>query len=331
MRTPLFVACAMDRVSCVEFLCSINDSEEELNHRDRRGDTPMHAAACNGGHACLKILLEMGVSPEVRNTKGYRPIELAARRGHAECEKLLSEYHMHHNTDTYFDSVLFLATIEGHKQVKQAVENKNEYEIIQKTKTKLKPSDVKRIDSHWSLRRNRSMRLQQYGSWIAYEDPELHSVYWYNVHSKESSWERPEAVRKMQDEKLEGLKPGWSKKMKNSMRIKKLGEWIEYHGKDAKTFYYNESTGAFQWERPLEAHNSFRASSSAAAAVASNYVEPEWAAYKDPNTGMRFWYNATTNESQWETPPGYEEEENVSEQFEDSDVHEVHCDDDLGI
>lgn len=147
LRTPLFVACAMDRyvwfannrrivlrvvesrLTCAQFLTEVLDSEEELTHRDRRGDTPMHAAACNGSINCLRMLLEVtklvdippsyfmctcaqnGMNPDVRNKKSYRPIDLAARRGHVECERLLTEYHMHHSTENYFDSVLFLATL----------------------------------------------------------------------------------------------------------------------------------------------------------------------------------------------------------------------------
>ena len=55
---------------------------------------------------------QLGTNPDQRNHKSYRPIDLAARRGHVECERLLSEYHMHHSTDNYFDSVLFLATVQ---------------------------------------------------------------------------------------------------------------------------------------------------------------------------------------------------------------------------
>ena len=34
------------------------------------------------------------------------------------------------------------------------------------------------------------------------------------------------------------------------MRIKKMGSWIQYSGPGGRTFYFNEETGFFQWERP---------------------------------------------------------------------------------
>ncbi len=64
----------------------------------------------------------------------------------------------------------------------------------------------------------------------------------------------------------------------------------------------------------------------------------EWAPYKDPNTGMRFWYCAATGESQWETPEGYEDgDPGETPVWDDNDgndhheAHEVHDLDDLGI
>ena len=35
------------------------------------------------------------------------------------------------------------------------------------------------------------------------------------------------------------------------MRLKRIGEWVEYHG-NGKTFYYKESTGEFMYERPID-------------------------------------------------------------------------------
>ena len=34
------------------------------------------------------------------------------------------------------------------------------------------------------------------------------------------------------------------------MRIKKIGQWIQYTGGMGKTFYFNEKTFEFQWEKP---------------------------------------------------------------------------------
>jgi len=113
-RSPLFVSCAMDRRDCAEFICEIIEIEGgSLQEVDRRGDTPLHAAACNGSADCCGMLLEMGVEPGVRNKKGLRPIDLAARRGHDKCEQQLAEFHLHHASGAAdFDSVMFLATLQ---------------------------------------------------------------------------------------------------------------------------------------------------------------------------------------------------------------------------
>lgn len=108
------MACATDRLEKAEFLCELLEcGGQDLGEADKRGDTPMHAAAYNGSTACLLLLLQYGVAPDVRNSKGLRPIDLASRRGQSACEKILMEYQLHHHVNnSYFDSVLFLATLE---------------------------------------------------------------------------------------------------------------------------------------------------------------------------------------------------------------------------
>lgn len=248
-RTPLFVACAMNRHDVVDFLCEIMDNEDDLNHVDRRGDTPLHAAACNGALLSLTHLLKLGTNPDVRNTKGYRPIDLAARRGHADCETVLSEYHMHHSAGSYFDSVLFLAALQGNKARHEAIDEDSEYEIMRKANPEATDDEIHRM---WSLRRSQSMRLQQWASWIAYEDPKVGSVFWYNPRTQKSQWDKPEEVKTLQDSKQSSFKGEWEARKKTSMRLKRISDWIEYHGQGGKTFYYNETTREFQWERPVD-------------------------------------------------------------------------------
>ena len=112
-RTPLFVACAMNRVECAEFLVNcLDQSEASLLTMDNRGDTPLHAAACNGSVDCLLLLLQFGVDPMHTNQKGLKALDLAIRNKQKICKQLLVEYHIHFNTSSEFDSVLFLATLE---------------------------------------------------------------------------------------------------------------------------------------------------------------------------------------------------------------------------
>jgi ankyrin repeat protein len=112
-RSPLFVACAMNRDSCAEFLVtSLDQIEQSILLKDHRGDTPLHAAACNGSVECLLLLLQFGIDPRVTNDKGLKAVDLAIKNKQKQCRQLLAEYHLHYGTSSDFDSVLFLATLE---------------------------------------------------------------------------------------------------------------------------------------------------------------------------------------------------------------------------
>eukprot|EP00644_Phytophthora_capsici_P009792 jgi/Phyca11/131627/e_gw1.108.53.1 len=71
-RSPLFVACARNRVACVEFLCAWNNQSRSwmLELEDQRGDRAIHAAACNGSADSLAVLLRYGADPSTNNGKG---------------------------------------------------------------------------------------------------------------------------------------------------------------------------------------------------------------------------------------------------------------------
>ncbi|EEY59275.1 uncharacterized protein PITG_21181 [Phytophthora infestans T30-4] len=90
-RSPLFVACARDRVSCVKFLCAWNNQSRSwmLELEDERGDRAIHAAACNGSTGSVAVLLRYGADPLMSNTRGMSPKDLAVANKHPDCEALL--------------------------------------------------------------------------------------------------------------------------------------------------------------------------------------------------------------------------------------------------
>jgi ankyrin repeat protein len=296
-RSPLFVACAMNRESCTEYIINSLDREgqtDEIYGKDRRGDTALHAAACNGSVDCLLLLLQYGIDPTVSNGKNLKAIDLAARNGQAKCRDLLAEYHLHYCTSSEFDSILFLATLEGHRQVKaddktrkaagislESSSNKEsnndtdgDYQIIKKkpsfsAKANISPSMVmdntsqmgsglKNVKSMFSLKTKQSLRLQRWGDWIAYEDQQTSHIYYYNHSTSNGQWEKPEEVAKAQ--------------LEAAMNVQ-------------ATSGTNESKG-------LTSKKSMRLRK-----------HGEWIEYIT-ETGRAFFYNEKNGEFQWTPPPG---------------------------
>ena len=144
------------------------------------------------------------------------------------------------------------------------------------------------------------------------------------------------------------------------MRLKRVGDWIQYLTETGQTFYYNEKNGEFQWVDPESTSSGndtlVKKKSQATDADASkglgrkmsskmSFDMKSWKPYKDPETGSLFWYNSKTQISQWECPfdeieelkedPNYDETADRMKQKEenedDDDAIEVLDEDDLGI
>ncbi|KAJ8614468.1 hypothetical protein CTAYLR_000845 [Chrysophaeum taylorii] len=299
-RTPLFVACAMNRFECATFLLEVADLEPpgSISAVDARGDTALHAAACNGAEACVRLLLESGIQCDLSNHHGLRAVDLAARRGHAGCRRLLAEYHLHHSARSRFDSVLFLATIEGHRQCKRHLEQQQGYEIIRRGVAAAENSNSLEASAY---RAGREMKLAQWGSWIAYENPDNLGVFWYNHLSGDAQWTKPDSVRDAQT-RLGSERSKWEAMRTNSMRLAQLGDWIMYREKGcAHPFYYHPATGDFAWERPddrdLLADRPLNTTTRPPAPATTS-----WTSYADAATGATFWYNHLTHQSQWDRP-----------------------------
>jgi ankyrin repeat protein len=112
-RSPLFVAAAMNRTTCVEFLLDCLGGDDDAVYMiDTRGDTALHAAACNGASESLLLLLQCGITPLMTNNKGLKAIDLAQKNKQKKCREILAQYHLHFATTSDFDSVLFIATLE---------------------------------------------------------------------------------------------------------------------------------------------------------------------------------------------------------------------------
>lgn len=114
------------------------------------------------------------------------------------------------------------------------------------------------------------------------------------------------------------------------MRLKKVGDWIQYCTESGQTFYYNDKNGDFQWITPEKDRNS---EDHQASEMMEQAKEEEWVPYKDPESGCIFWYNKRTKISQWECPIAPPQGESVAGDWNAAEegVVEVHNDSDLGI
>ncbi|PIN16997.1 hypothetical protein CDL12_10351 [Handroanthus impetiginosus] len=71
--------------------------------------------------------------------------------------------------------------------------------------------------------------------------------------------------------------------------------WIETRDpQSGAVFYYNESSGRSQWERPTDAGNG--------SVSATPPLLEDWIEAFDETTGQKYYYNRKTNVSQWEHP-----------------------------
>ena len=131
------------------------------------------------------------------------------------------------------------------------------------------------------------------------------------------------------------------------MKLKVVGDWIQYATESGQTFYYNDRTGNFQWNHPeaLSDYAALKYHSNSS----STYTSPlkddssqhsksqqieniqsvltqssigevigDWKQYLDPDSGSMFWYNHVTEISQWDYPS-------------EIDLKQVHHNDDLGL
>ncbi len=294
-RTPLFFAAATDKVEVGNFLCEVMDSQGvELGHSDRKGDTSLHAAACNGATSSVLLLLQYGTPPDVRNFKGLRPIDLAARRGHTAVEKVLKEYELHHSiSDSYFDSVLFLASLDGHRKVKEIlVDPKTIAEAPEHIRKSILPQPhppAEQLDS------TTTELLQD-------EDDILMSD------------KRPVVNDELSNHSgtiLEKHALMWSMRQGSTILLQQWGDWIAYEDEATHAiFWYNHATQETQWEKPDEVEmlqkQDMEVNAPEFTQLAANKSmqlrrDGDWVSYTAPDGRMCF-YNDTTSEFQWERP-----------------------------
>ena len=93
-RSLLFCACANNRPGCVSLILELDVECTLLDYPDKRGDSPLHAAACNGHLECVRKLLDGGADVSAVNAQQLTPSILAHANAHVACHDVLVEYVM---------------------------------------------------------------------------------------------------------------------------------------------------------------------------------------------------------------------------------------------
>ena len=88
---PLGLAAYFGHPSIVEFLLK-NGAEVKLAARNTQKVTALHAGASRGGAEIVKMLLDAGADPNVKQERGFVPLHSAAANGNAAVVELLLKY-----------------------------------------------------------------------------------------------------------------------------------------------------------------------------------------------------------------------------------------------
>ena len=162
-RTTVFMAAANGEEGVLRGLLDMDEDQLMIDLGDDRGDTPLHAAACNGRHSCLKLLLETMADPGIGNAQGLLPGYLAECNGHVRCVELLEKYG-------------------GYKRQTDLTEAKarEDAKHAEREKKKLEKKE-----------RALAATQEDFSKWAEASD-ESGAVYYWNVDTGESRWEAPE-------------------------------------------------------------------------------------------------------------------------------------------
>lgn len=89
-QCPLFMAAANGHSSILSQLVK-HLTPEQVNISNSQGSRALHWAALNGQLECVKLLLQYGANPLLRDSSGKSPATLAEQAEHLEVAKVLLE------------------------------------------------------------------------------------------------------------------------------------------------------------------------------------------------------------------------------------------------
>lgn len=187
-RTPLFCACATNRVDVAATLLEADEAGVTVDKADQRGDTPLHACACNGNFECVQLLLGYAAVPNVRNTGGYTPAGLAELNGHLECMELIQLYDTEHEPGKLpprNPAEVPLSTSAPGSTSEGQSESESDSGEDDTVAGSVETSQAK---SKW---KTAATTATAFVRWTAHIDPDTGYYYYYNNETGETQWDAP--------------------------------------------------------------------------------------------------------------------------------------------
>ncbi|OQS07082.1 hypothetical protein THRCLA_00911 [Thraustotheca clavata] len=319
-RTPLFYACAANQAECCGLLLQVRP--EWMDIADSQLDTPVHVCCFFGWDKCLKQLLHAGANPHVRNAKGFRPSHITKT---SVCLSILVSFGDDlMQGDKLGRTPLFVACTRDRVDCVEFLcawdYQVHSWMLEQEDERSDRPLHAAACNgSIGSLQ-----ILLKYGADIYAKNIKgLTALDLAISNQHEACSDLLRTAMKEAESSATWFAPSNSR---HSLNTEATTEWSECMDTDSgNVFYYNNSTGMCQWERPQEfisrqnttqeaAHDNSTANpdddggdyvwvkkkKTLITVVAS--TQSEWCVVQDPGSKAIYYRNTKTGESQWEEP-----------------------------
>jgi len=234
----------------------------------------------------------------------------------------------YHNTET--DETTWDVP-EGYNQDED--DTNNEDVIMEDADESSDKEETTAVDHDESQNATTTTTDEKKNAWEQVTD-EQGNVYYYNSQTEVTQWEKPEDFDKTADTAVavsaaangDGEAEVEAPAENGDTAIANNG-WEMFQDDDGNVYYFNNQTEETQWHKPdgfddsavaVEASqkqkpdNEFSSSPPSASADGAHQAERSWEKYKD-DEGRIYYYNTTTEETQWEAPEGFVEKNNDDE------------------
>ncbi|GBG30328.1 F-box/LRR-repeat protein 2 [Hondaea fermentalgiana] len=188
-----------------------------------------------------------------------------------------------------------------------------------RAKLKLREDCACSIQAAFRTYRVKSATAMGGGHWQEAHDEESGSTYYFNVFTQETTYQAPWSFRVLRDDAARQANNTLAKLYRLIDTAKTTVTWQQFFDETTGyPFWYNAQTNEYRWEAPteytaMERQLSYDTSAldnvdvSQSARLRETGSEWVWVEYQD-DEGRIYYYNAVTQQAQWEKPQGFDEQ-----------------------